>query len=236
MTGHLELWILGLLAAVAGLVILSNILRVPYPVFLVLGGLALGLIPAVPDVELPPDLVLLVFLPPILYSAAFFSSPRDLRANLRPIGFLSIGLVLVTIVTVAVVAHVVTGLPWAAAFVLGTVLAPTDPVAATAIAARLGMPRRVVTILEGESLINDGTALVLYRVAVAAVVTGTFSLLEAGVGGGLDGNGGAGVGVGGHRAGGLVGGPGGAPRRFRASRRPGGMSELGGCDPPAARD
>ena len=195
MTGHLELWILGLLAAVAGLVMLSNVLRVPYPVFLVLGGLTLGLIPAVPDVELPPDLVLLVFLPPILYSAAFFSSPRDLRANLRPIGFLSIGLVLVTIVTVAVVAHVATGLPWAAGFVLGTVLAPTDPVAATAIAARLGMPRRVVTILEGESLINDGTALVLYRVAVAAVVTGTFSLLDAGLEFALYGIGGAVIGL-----------------------------------------
>src|SRR3712207_4316307 len=194
MTGHLELWILGLLAAVAGLVMLSNFFRVPYPVFLVLGGLALAIVPIVPDIELPPDLVLLVFLPPILYSAAFFSSPRDLRANLRPIGFLSIGLVLVTVVTVAVVAHVATGLPWAAAFVLGTILAPTDPVAVTAIAARLGMPRRVVTILEGESLINDGTALVLYRVAVAAVVTGTFSLLEAGVGVALYRTRGAGIG------------------------------------------
>src|SRR5918993_1414109 len=195
MTGHLELWILGLLAAVAGLVMLSNIVRVPYPVFLVLGGLALGLIPIVPDTELPPELVLLVFLPPILYSAAFFSSPRDLRANLRPIGFLSIGLVLVTVVTVAVVAHAAAGLPWAAAFVLGTVLAPTDPVAATAIAARLGMPRQVVTILEGESLINDGTALVLYRVAAAAVVTGTFSFLDAGLEFALYGPGGAGIGL-----------------------------------------
>ena len=195
MTGHLELWILGLLTAVAGLVMLSNILRVPYPVFLVLGGLALGLIPIVPDMELPPDLVLLVFLPPILYSAAFFSSPRDLRANLRPIGFLSIGLVLVTIVTVAVVAHLAIGLPWGAAFVLGTVLAPTDPVAATAIAARLGMPRRIVTILEGESLINDGTGLVLYRVAVAAAVTRTFSFLEAGLEFALYGPGGAVIGL-----------------------------------------
>src|SRR3712207_2795918 len=113
MTGHLELWILGLLAAVAGLVMLSNFFRVPYPVFLVLGGLVLAIVPIVPDIELPPDLVLLVSLPPILYSAAFFSSPRDLRANLRPIGFLSIGLVLVTVVTVAVVAHAATGLPWA---------------------------------------------------------------------------------------------------------------------------
>jgi monovalent cation/hydrogen antiporter len=195
MTGHLELWILGLLTAVAGLVMLSNVLRVPYPVFLVLGGVILGIVPIGPNIELPPDLVLLVFLPPILYSAAFFSSPRDLRTNLRPIGFLSIGLVLVTVVTVAVVAHAALGLTWGAAFVLGTVLAPTDPVAATAIAARLGMPRRVVTILEGESLINDGTALVLYRVAVAAAVTGTFSFLAAGLEFALYGPGGAVIGL-----------------------------------------
>src|ERR671910_777004 len=130
MTGHLELWVLGLLAAVAGLVMLSNRLGVPYPVFLL----------------------------PLLYSAAFFSSPRDLRANLRPIASLSIGLVLLTTLTVASVAHLLVGLPWAAAFVLGAIVSPTDPVAATAIAGRLGAPRRIVTILEGESLINDGTA------------------------------------------------------------------------------
>jgi monovalent cation/hydrogen antiporter len=179
MTGHLELWVLGLLAAVAGLVMLSNRLGVPYPVFLVLGGLALGLIPIVPEIGLPPDLVLLIFLPPLLYSAAFFSSPRDLKANLRPIASLSIGLVLLTTLTVALVAHLLVGLPWAAAFVLGAIVSPTDPVAATAIAGRLGAPRRIVTILEGESLINDGTALVLYSVAVSAVVTGTFSLPKA---------------------------------------------------------
>src|ERR671920_1375318 len=176
MTGHLELWVLGLLAAVAGLVMLSNRLGVPYPVFLVIGGLALGLVPVVPEIGLPPDLVLLIFLPPLLYSAAFFSSPRDLKANLRPIASLSIGLVLLTTVTVALVAHLVVGLPWAAAFVLGAIVSPTDPVAATSIAGRLGVPRQIVTILEGESLINDGTALVLYSVAVSAAVTGNFSL------------------------------------------------------------
>jgi monovalent cation/hydrogen antiporter len=158
MTGHLELWLLGLLAAVAGLVMLANRLGVPYPVFLVLGGLALGLVPIVPEIGLPPDLVLLIFLPPLLYSAAFFSSPRDLKANLRPIASLSIGLVLLTTLTVASVAHLLVGLPWAAAFVLGAIVSPTDPVAATAIAGRLGAPRRIVTILEGESLINDATA------------------------------------------------------------------------------
>ena len=118
----------------------------------------------------------MLFLPPLLYSAAFFSSPRDLKANLRPIASLSIGLVLLTTVTVALTAHLIIGLPWAAAFVLGAIVSPTDPVAATSIAGRLGAPRQIVTILEGESLINDGTALVLYSVAVSAAVTGSFSL------------------------------------------------------------
>jgi monovalent cation/hydrogen antiporter len=201
MTGHLELWVLGLLAAVAGLVMLSNRLGVPYPVFLVLGGLALGLVPIVPEIGLPPDLVLLIFLPPLLYSAAFFSSPRDLKANLRPIASLSIGLVLLTTLTVAAVAHLVAGLPWTAAFVLGAIVSPTDPVAATAIAGRLGAPRRIVTILEGESLINDATALVLYSVAVSAVVTGTFSLPKAGLEFILYGTGGTAIGLAVHRVG-----------------------------------
>jgi monovalent cation/hydrogen antiporter len=195
MLGHLELWVLGLLMAVAGLVMLSNYLRVPYPVLLVIGGLTLGFVPILPNIELPPDLILLIFLPPLLYSAAFFSSPRDLRANLRPIASLSIALVLLTTVTVAVVAHAVIGLPWAAAFVLGAIVSPTDPVAATAIAGRLGAPRRIVTILEGESLVNDGTALVLYRIAVAAVVTGAFSPLYAGLEFVLYGVGGTAVGL-----------------------------------------
>jgi monovalent cation/hydrogen antiporter len=179
MTGHLEIWVLGLLAAVAGLVMLSNRLGVPYPVLLVLGGLALGLVPVVPMIELPPDLILLIFLPPLLYSAAFFSSPRDFKANLRPIASLSVGLVGLTTVTVAVAAHLLVDLPWASAFVLGAIVSPTDPVAATAVVGRLRAPRQIVTILEGESLINDGTALVLYSVAVSAVVTGSFSLPEA---------------------------------------------------------
>jgi monovalent cation/hydrogen antiporter len=195
MPGHLELLVFGLLVAVAGLVMLSNVSRVPYPVFLVLGGLVLGLIPIVPDIALPPDLVLLIFLPPLLYSAAFFSSPRDLKANLRPIASLSIGLVLLTTATVAVVAHVAVDIPWGAAFVLGAIVSPTDPVAATAIAGRLGAPRRIVTILEGESLINDGTALVLYRVAVSVVVTGTFSLLDTGLEFALYGAGGVAIGL-----------------------------------------
>ena len=178
---HLELVVLGLLVAVAGLVLLANVLKVPYPILLVIGGLALGFVPGLPEVELEPNLVLLIFLPPLLYSTAFFSSLRDLRANIRPIGLLSVGLVALTTVVVAGVARWAVGLPWAAAFVLGAIVSPTDPVAATAIAERLRVPRRIVNVLEGESLINDGTALVLYQVAVIAVVEGYFSFVETGL-------------------------------------------------------
>ena len=178
---ELELVTLVLLAGAVALVVLAYRSRVPYPILLVVGGLALGLVPGLPDVTLAPELVLLIFLPPLLYSAAFFSSLRDLRANVGPISLLSVGLVLFTTGTVGVVAHELVGLPWAAAFVLGAIVSPTDPVAATAIARRLGAPRRVVAIVEGESLINDGTALVAYRFAVAAVVTGSFSAWQAGL-------------------------------------------------------
>src|ERR1700742_4257609 len=117
------------------------------------GGIAIGAIPGLPEVELEPDLVLVLFLPPLLYSAALFSSLRDLRANLRPISLLAIGLVVATMCGVAVVAHaVIDGLPWAAAFALGAIVAPTDPLAATTIARRLGAPRRLVSIVEGEAL------------------------------------------------------------------------------------
>ena len=181
-SSHDELVLLGLLAAITTLLALAPILRVPYPILLVLGGLGLAAVPGVPTVELPPDLVLVVVLPPLLYSAAFFASLRDLRANVRPISLLSVGLVVATTLAVAVVAHAaIDGLPWAAAFVLGALVSPTDPVAATAILGRTGTPRRVVTVLEGESMINDATALVAYRFAVAAVLTGSFSIWEAGL-------------------------------------------------------
>jgi monovalent cation/hydrogen antiporter len=173
--------LLGLMVAVVALTIVARAIDVPYPILLVLGGLVLAAVPGVPDVELDPDLVLVLFLPPLLYAAAFFSSLRDLRENLRPISMLSIGLVAVTMVVVAVVAHaVIDGLPWAMAFALGAIVAPTDPLAATTIARRLGVPRRIVTVIEGESLINDATALVAYRVAVAGAVGGTFSVWKAG--------------------------------------------------------
>ena len=170
-----------LLLAVAALAQLALVLRVPYPIFLVLGGVAIALVPGLPEIELAPEIIFLVFLPPLLNSAAFSSSPRDLRTHLRPIALLAIGLVLATMVVVALAAHYVIGLPWAAAFVLGAILAPTDPVAAEAIFRRLGVPTTVSTVIGGESLVNDGSALVAYRVAVAAVVTGSFSVAEAGL-------------------------------------------------------
>jgi CPA1 family monovalent cation:H+ antiporter len=170
-----------LLVAGAAMLVLVPKLRIPYPILLVLGGLALGFAPGLPEIDLPPDLVLVGVLPPLLYGAAFFTSLHDLRANVRPVGLLAIGLVLLTMIVVAVVAHELIGLPWAAAFVLGAVVSPTDPIAATAIMQRLRAPRRIVNIVEGESLVNDGTALVAYRFAVVAAVSGSFSLWEAGI-------------------------------------------------------
>lgn len=172
--------ILILFVAVAALAALAQRLRVPYPILLTLGGLALSFVPGLPHVALTPELVFLIFLPPILYAAAWFTSWRDFKANWQPISLLAFGLVLATTVVVAVVARaLIPGLPWAAAFVLGAIVSPPDAAAATAIIQRLGVPRRIVTILEGESLINDATALVAYRFAVAAVVTGAFSLGDA---------------------------------------------------------
>jgi CPA1 family monovalent cation:H+ antiporter len=169
-----------LLAAALLLLALSQLVRIPYPILLVLGGVGIGFVPGAPDVQLNPDLVLVAVLPPLLYGAAYFTSLRELRANMRPIGLLAVGLVLTTMVAVAVVAHeAVDGLGWAGAFVLGALVSPTDPTAATSIAQRLGLPRRLIALIEGESLVNDGTALVAYRFAVAAVVTGSFSLAHA---------------------------------------------------------
>jgi monovalent cation/hydrogen antiporter len=174
-----EALVAALLVAVATLVVAAQKSRVPYPIFLVVGGLALGAIPGLPKIALRPELVLVIVLPPLLYSTAFFSSLRDLRENAQPIALLALGLVLATTLSVAAIGHAALGLPWHSAFVLGAVVAPTDPTAATAIAGRLGVPRRVVTIIEGESMINDATALIAYKFAIAAVLTGSFSLLDA---------------------------------------------------------
>jgi CPA1 family monovalent cation:H+ antiporter len=177
--GSVELILILLFISVAGLNALAHWLLVPYPILLVLGGLALGLVPGVPEVNLDPDLVLILFLPPLLYSAAFFTDLRSLRDNVRPLSLTAIGLVLLTTVAVAVLAHEVIGMTWAVAFALGAIVSPTDPIAATEIMRRVGAPRRIVNMVEGESLFNDASALVAYRVAVAAAVGGSFSLLDA---------------------------------------------------------
>jgi monovalent cation/hydrogen antiporter len=192
---HVELVVFGLLLGTAGLAVLAGLLRVPYPIPLVIGGSVIGFVPGVPHVELDPDLVLLIFLPPLLYGAAFFTSLRDLRRNARPIALLAIPLVFVTMCAVAVVAHEVIGLGWAESFVLGAIVSPTDAVAPAEILRRVGAPRRLLTVIEGENLTNDWTALVLYRVAVAAVVTGSFSLWDSGIEFVLSGIGGVGVGL-----------------------------------------
>src|SRR5262247_1783999 len=158
---------------------LARRVLIPYPIFLVIGGLILGFVPGVPAVRLDPEIVFFIFLPPILWAAAYFTSLRDFQANLRPITLLAVGLVLATTAAVAAVARVVIpGLSWPAAIALGAIVSPPDAVAASAIARRLGIPFRIVTVLEGESLINDAAALVLYRSAVAAVVTGAFSFSQ----------------------------------------------------------
>src|SRR4051812_44915901 len=163
---ELFVFLLFAVAVLAGLGLRSG---VPYPVALVLGGLVIGLVPGLPSPQLDPDVVFFVFLPPLLYSAAMTTSWPDLRAEWRPIALLAVGLVLLTIAAVAAVAWAVIGLPWAAGFVLGAVLGPTDPVSAAAVLDRLGVSGHTKTILEGESLVNDGTGLTAYKIALVAV-------------------------------------------------------------------
>jgi Na+/H+ antiporter len=177
--GDIEFLLLLLLAAML-LVRVAELVRVPYPVMLVVGGLAIGLIPGLPEVELEPDVVFLIFLPPLLHAAGWYSSPKELWAEVRPLAVLAVGLVLATMAAVAVVAHeIVPGLSWQAAFVLGAIVGPTDPVSAQATFSRLGAPARMRLLVEGESMINDATALVAFRVALAALTSGVFSLGEA---------------------------------------------------------
>src|SRR5216117_1760428 len=172
--------VLALLVGVAFLALLARRLAVPTPALFVAGGLLVALVPGLPAVQFDPQLVFLVFIPPLLYRASLLASYRDARANLRPILLLGVGHVLFATVVVAGVAHLaVPGLPWASAFALGAVVSPPDVAAATAFVRRLPLPRRLVTILEGESMINDAAAIVAYRMAVAAGVTGSFSLPAA---------------------------------------------------------
>jgi monovalent cation/hydrogen antiporter len=178
---QLALLLLLLLGAVVSVPV-GDRLGLPSPVLMTLLGIGLALLDFVPNVNIPPELILPGLLPPLLYAAVRRTSWRQFAANKRPILLLAVALVIITTVCVAVVAHtIVPGLPVAAAVALGALVAPPDPVAATAVAGQLGLPRRLVSILEGEGLFNDVTAIVLYHVAIAAVVSGTFSLPEAGL-------------------------------------------------------
>jgi CPA1 family monovalent cation:H+ antiporter len=174
-----ELQLLVLLASGAALLIFAGPLRIPYPILLVLGGLLIGFGPGIPVVTMPPEVVLVGILPPLLYVQAYSTGVRELRRNIRPISLLAVGLVLITTGGVAVVAHAMTSLSWAESFILGAVVSPTDPIAASSIGERLGVARRLIDIVEGESLANDGTALVLLRTAIIAAVAGSFSAWSA---------------------------------------------------------
>src|SRR4029453_18818003 len=185
-----------LFTAVGVLAVLAHKITLPYPIVLVLGGLALSFVPRLPTVNLNPDVVFYFILPALIYPAALFTSWRDFRRNLRPILFLAIGLVLMTTTVVAWVAHTfIAGLPWAGAFALGGIVLRPDAVAAEAILKRLGVPARIQTVLGGESLVNDATALVAYQFAVAALMTGQFSLGGSGLRFLLVGLGGVGLGL-----------------------------------------
>ncbi|HET7027116.1 MAG TPA: Na+/H+ antiporter [Candidatus Limnocylindrales bacterium] len=172
--------ILLLLVVVATIVAIAHWVGIAYPILLVIGGIGLGLLPGVPSVQLDPELVLVVFLPPLIFAAAWQTPIRDVRENLQPVLLLSVGLVLFTTAVVGVVvAGVLPGLPLAAAFALGAIVSPSDVLAATTVLSRIAVPRRVRAILEEESLVNDATALTVYRTAVAAAVSGTFVAADA---------------------------------------------------------
>jgi len=169
--------VVALLLAVIPLVAFARRLGIAYPIVLVLGGLALGFVPHVPAIHLPPDVVLVVFLPPLLYWEALSAPVATMRAQAGIVRTLVVGLVIATTVGVALVAHaIVPHMPWSSAFVLGAIVAPTDAVAFSAMAKHLGIPHRTVAVVEAESLLNDATALVFYASAVAAAVSGTFLL------------------------------------------------------------
>ena len=169
-----------LLSLVLTLGTFARRLPVPYPIVLVLGGLAMSFVPGLPEAPLGPELIFTIFLPPVLWAAAFESDLRQLRRSAMPIASLAVGLVVVTTIAVAWVAHLtLPGIAWSSAFILGAVVSSTDAVAATAVARRLGIPRKLIAQLEGESLLNDASALVLYTAAVTARVTGEFSVQSA---------------------------------------------------------
>ena len=168
-----------LLAVLAGTALLARRINVAPAILLLLTGIGLAFVPGMPSLELPPELVLLVVLPPLIYSASVAMSWREFKSNLRPIILLSVGCVIFTAFAVAAATHYLIGLPWGVGFLLGAIVAPPDVVAPLAIARKLGMPRRILVVLEGEGLANDATALILYRFAVVAISTGVFSLPKA---------------------------------------------------------
>ena len=179
---HYSSLLIVLLGAIVVVAVIAKRLALPYPIAFVIGGSVLAFVPSIPPIALDPDLVFLIFLPPLLYSGGWLTDWKTFRANARPIGLLAIGLVVVTTGAVAIVAHaLVPNLPWASAFVLGAIVSPPDAVAASAVFERFSVPGRIVAILEGEGLVNDASALVLYRFAIAAALTGTFSLASASV-------------------------------------------------------
>jgi Na+/H+ antiporter len=169
-----------LLAVLAGTALLARRTHIAPAILLLLSGIALAFVPGMPSIELPPELMLLVVLPPLIYSASVAMSWREFRHNLRPIILLAVGCVIFTACAVAAATHYLMGLPWNVGFLLGAIVAPPDVVAPLAIARRLGLPRRILVVLEGEGLANDATALILYRFALVAIMTGVFSLPEAG--------------------------------------------------------
>ena len=178
MTATIQL-ILLLLAVLVAVAVIAQRFNIAPSILLVIAGIALALIPGMPPIELAPELVLLVLLPPLIYSAGVSMSWREFCFNLRPIALLAFGCVVFTTCAVAAAVHYFLGWPWGVAFVLGAIVAPPDVVAPLAIARRLGLPRRLLVVLEGEGLANDATALILYRFAVIATSTGAFSLAKA---------------------------------------------------------
>ncbi|MCX7298736.1 MAG: cation:proton antiporter, partial [Hyphomicrobiales bacterium] len=171
--------ILLMAAVLAAVAVAAKRLNVTPSILLVVAGIGLALVPGLPSIRLAPELVLLVILPPLIYSAGVAMSWREFKYNLRPIALLAFGCVIFTTCAVAAAAHYLLGFDWTIGFVLGAIVAPPDTVAPLAIARRLGLPRQVMVILEGEGLANDATALILYRFAVIAVSTGAFSIGEA---------------------------------------------------------
>lgn len=168
-----------LLAVLAGVTLLARRVNIAPAILVLLAGIALAFVPGMPEMQLPPDVVLLVVLPPLIYSASVAMSWREFRGNLRIITLLAVGCVIFTACLVATATHYLIGLPWGVGFLLGAIVAPPDVVAPLAIARKLGLPRRMLVVLEGEGLANDATTLILYRFAVVAISTGAFSLPKA---------------------------------------------------------